>query len=137
MKRWRRRPMPLDGLVEAFLGGNQSVDDGMGVVAFEPAVGGHGAIAGAMSAGVHQDDAVTGAKKKFGLADDSDAVIGHSVEEKDPAAVRIRRPNKPATEYGAVGSTDVEVYALRAGLCEGGVAFPDEVRRESAAHGCR
>src|SRR5713101_5564260 len=135
MKRWRRRPMPLDRLVDVHLGGNQSVDDGTGVVAFEPAVSGDGAVAGAMSAGIHHDDAVTGAEKKFGLADDSDAVIGDAVEEKDPIAVVARRTDEPATKFNAVGSADVEVNLLRAGYGEGGVGVPDEVRRELAADG--
>jgi hypothetical protein len=54
----------------------KGVDDGAGVVAFEPAVGGDGAAAGAVGAGVHHDNAVAGAQQEFGLTDESDAVVG-------------------------------------------------------------
>ena len=52
--------------------GEQSVDDGLGVVAFKPSVGGDLAFAGAVGAGVHHDDVVTGAEEEvicFGSAD--------------------------------------------------------------------
>ena len=83
--------------------GEKSVDDGAGVVALEPAVGGDGAIAGTMGAGVHHDDAVTGAKQKFGMADHADAVVGDAMEEKDPVAVGMIGPDDPAAEEDAIG----------------------------------
>src|SRR6266436_8086264 len=113
----------------------ESVDDGAGVVAFEPAVGGRGAFAGAMGAGVHHDDAVTGAQEKFGLADDADAVIGDPVKKKHPASVGPGCGNFPAAEHYAVGSANVEVLAMPAGDGEGGVRFADEAGSQFAADG--
>ncbi len=82
------------------LGSAQRVEDGLGVVAFEPAVGGELAFAGAVGAGVHHDDAVAGAEEKFGLGDDADAVVGDAVEEEDPVAVGMIGADDPAAERG-------------------------------------
>jgi hypothetical protein len=117
--------------------GEQSVDDGLGVVAFKPSVGGDLAFAGAVGAGVHHNGAVTGAKEKFGLADDPDAVVGNAVEKEHPIAVGMVGADNPASEEDAVGGADVEVFAVAAGMGEGGVGLTDKVGREFAAHGMK
>src|SRR5271169_3912638 len=113
----------------------EGVDDGLGVVALEPAVGGEMAFAGAVGAGVHHDDAVAGTEEEFGLADDADAVIGYAVEEEDPGAIGAAGADDPAVEQDAIGGADVEVFAMAAGVGEGGVGFADEVWGELAADG--
>lgn len=93
------------------------------------------AFAGAVSAGVHHDDAVTGAKQELRLADDADAIIGDAVKEENPISVGIRRRDFPAAEHYAVGSADVEVFAVATGIGDGSVGFADEVGGEFAADG--
>ncbi len=93
------------------------------------------AFAGAVGAGVHHDDAVAGAKKEFGLADHADAVVGDAVEEEDPVAVGMVGADDPAVEEDAVGSADVEVFAVAAAVREGGVGFADKVGSEFAPDG--
>ncbi len=115
----------------------QGVDDGAGVVAFEPTVGGDGAAAGAVGAGVHHDDTVAGAQQKFGLTDDSNAVVSDAVEDKNPVAVGILRPDFPAAEKRSIRSLDVEVLTGCAGGGEARVGFADEIRRELAADGMK
>src|SRR5580765_4236730 len=115
----------------------KGVDDGTSVVAFEPAVGGDGAFAGAVGAGVHHDHAVTGAEEKFGLADNADAIIGDAVKEQDPASVGMLRTDDPAPKEDAVRSADIEVFALAAGKGERGVGFADEVGGECAPDGMK
>jgi len=128
-------PRPLHRYTGVHLGRNQRVDDGAGVVAFEPAVGGDGAAAGAMGAGVHHNDAVAGAQQEFRLTDDSDAIVGDAVEDENPAAIGILRPDFPATEKRSIGSLHVEVLAGCADGGEARVGFADEIGREFAANG--
>jgi hypothetical protein len=90
-----------------------------------------------VSAGVHHDDAVTGAKKKFGLADNADAIIGDAVEKENPTAVGMLGPDHPAAEENAVGSADVKVLAMATGDGERGVGFADQVRGELPANGMK
>src|SRR5258708_4984759 len=113
----------------------QGVDDGAGVVAFEPAVGGDGAAAGAVGAGVHHDDAVAGAQQEFRLTDDSNAVVGDAVKEEDPTAIGIFRADFPSAEKRSIRSLHVKVLAGCAGGGEGGVSFADEIGRQLAANG--
>ena len=121
--------------VAADFGPDQFVDDGAGVDAFEPAVGGGGAAAGAVGAGVHHDDAIAGAQQEFGLTDDADAVVSDSVEEEYPAAVGIFRADFPTTERRSIRCLHVEIFTAAAGDCEGGVGFAEEVGRQLAADG--
>jgi hypothetical protein len=58
----------------------QRIDDGAGVVAFEPAVRCDRTFARAVRAGIHHDNAVTGAEKEFGLSNDASAIVGDAVE---------------------------------------------------------
>lgn len=117
--------------------GEQSVDDRLGVVAFKPAVGGDLAFAGTVSAGVHHNDAVAGANEEFGLADHADAVVGNAVEEEHPVAVGMIGANNPAAKHDAVGSANVEVFAMAAGVREGGVGLTDQIGGEVAADGMK
>jgi hypothetical protein len=107
--------------------GEKGVNDGFGVVAFEPAVGADLAFACTVGAGVHHDHAVAGAEQEFGLADDADAVVGDAVEEEGPVAVGMVGTDDPAAERYAVGSANVEVFAVAAAVSEGGVGFADQV----------
>jgi hypothetical protein len=111
------------------------VDDGACVVAFEPAVSGDGAAAGAVGAGVHHHDAVAGAKQEFGLADDSDAVVGDAMKNENPTPVRVFRADFPAAKYRSIGSLHLEILAGRAGDGKRSVSFADEIGREFAADG--
>jgi hypothetical protein len=45
------------------------------------------------------------------------------------------RADDPAPERGTVGSADVEIFAMAAGVSEGGIGFADEVGGELAAYG--
>src|SRR5271168_2680500 len=92
---------------------NKCVDDGGGVAAFEPAVGGHGAVAGAVGAGVHHHDAVAGAEQQAGLTDAADAIVGDAVEDENPGAVGILWTNFPAAQRDAIWRGHVEVLTLR------------------------
>ena len=114
-------------------GREQRVDDGAGVVAFEPTVGGDGAAAGAVAAGVHHDDAVAGGQQKFRLADDADAVVCLAVEEEDPVPVWIFGADFPAVEQHSIRRADVEILAGRPTEGEGSIGFADEVGRKFAA----
>jgi hypothetical protein len=127
----------LHGVPPDQLGEDQRVDDGAGVVAFEPAVGGDGAAAGAVGAGIHHDEAVAGAEQELRVADDADAVVGDAVEEEDPIAVGILRADFPATENCSIGSTNVEILAGGTGDRQGNVGFVDEVGSQLAADGMK
>jgi len=113
----------------------KSVDDGAGVAAFEPAIGGDGATAGPVGAGVHHDNTVPGAQQKFRLADDSDAVVGDAVEKEDPAPVGFFRSDFPTPEERAIRRANVEVLAGCASEGEGSAGFADEIGRQFAANG--
>ena len=62
-------------------GGNEGVQDGTGVVAFKPAVGGNRSFAFAVGARVHEGDAIAGAEEDEGRLEDAHAVIGDPVEK--------------------------------------------------------
>ena len=111
-------------------GREKSVDDGFGIVAFEPAVGGHGAVTGAMRASIHHDYAVARAKEQLGLAKDADAVVGNTVKEQHPAAVGICGPYFPAAQRDAVRSADFEILTMRADPRERHVSFLGQIRCE-------
>jgi hypothetical protein len=113
----------------------QRVDDGAGVVALEPAIGGDGAAAGAVRSGVHHDDAVTGSQQKLRLTHDSDAVVGDAVEEEDPTAVGIFRTDFPAAEKRSIRGANVEILAGCPGDGEGGVGFANEAGSQLATNG--
>src|SRR5713101_9409343 len=112
----------------------QSIDDGAGVVAFEPAVGGNGAAAGTVGAGVHHDYAVAGPQQEFRLADYAHAVVRDSMEGEDPAPIGIFRAHFPAAEKGSVRGAHIEILARPAGDGEGGVGFANEVGSQLAAN---
>jgi hypothetical protein len=59
------------------------------------------------------------------LADHADAVVCHAVVQEDPVAVGMVGADNPAAEEDAVGSADLEVFAVAAGVREGGVGFAD------------
>jgi len=115
--------------------GEQGVDDGARVAAFEPAVGGDGAAAGAVGADVHHDDAVAGAQQEFRRSNDSDAVVGNAVEKEDPAAVGVFRAGFPATERGTIRCANVKILAGCAGDGEGSVGLTDYIGSQVAANG--
>jgi hypothetical protein len=113
------------------------VDDRARVVALEPAVGGDGALAGAVGAGVHHDHTVARAEQEFRLAYDAHAVVGHAVKEQHPRTVGIQGSDLPAAEKDTVRGTDVEILTLRVGDGKRSVGFPDEIRREFEADGMK
>ena len=113
----------------------ESVDDGASVIAFEPAVGGDGTAAGAVGAGVHHDNAVSGAQQEFRLTDDSHAVVRDAVEEEDPIPIGIFRADFPATEKHSIRSANLEILAACPSDGERGICFADEVRSQLAANG--
>src|SRR5713226_3807258 len=115
--------------------GEKRVDDGAGVIALEPAIGGDGAPACAVGASVHHDHAVTGAQQKFRLTNDTHAVVGNAVEEEDPVAIGVFRADFPAAEKRSIRRTYVKILASRPSDGEGNVGFADQIRREFAANG--
>src|SRR6266436_2457904 len=110
----------------------QSIDDGAGVVAFEPAIGGDGSAAGTVGAGVHHDHAVAGAQEEFRLADYAHAVVRDAMEDEDPAPIGIFRADFPAAEQGSVRGAHIEILAGRAGGGKGGVGFAKEIGSQLA-----
>ena len=74
----------------------ERVDSCARVFPFEPAIGGDRAFAVAVGARIHHHDGVAVLEKQFRLADDADAVIGDSVEQQNPGAIRFFRANLPA-----------------------------------------
>ena len=73
--------------------------------------------------------------RKLGVADHADAVVGDAVVEEDPVAVGMVGANNPAAEEDAIGSADIEVFAVAAAVGEGGVGFADEVGSDLATDG--
>ncbi len=134
MKR-RRRPLPLDRLITALLGGNQSVDDGARIVAFEPAVRGDGALARAVGADVHHNDAVAGEEKDAGVFENAHAVIRNAVENQCPIAVGVRGTDFPSSKQDAVRCANVKILAMSVDLTERGISFEDEIGSELPADG--
>src|SRR5205807_937703 len=104
----------------------ERVDDGAGVGALEPAISRHGTAAGAVGAGVHHDHAVAGSQQEFRMAQDSDAVVGDTVEEEDPIPIGNFRADFPAQEKRSIGSPNLE---------EGGLGLANQVGGELAANG--
>ena len=96
------------------LGGFQRIDDGARVVAFEPAVGGHRAFAGAVSAGVHHHHAVARQQQDAGVFEDSHAIVGDAVKKEHPIAVGLCGTHFPAAQKDAIGGAHVEVFAMDA-----------------------
>src|SRR5260370_29081558 len=134
MKR-RRRHLPLDRLITALLGGNQSVDDGARIVVFEPTVGGDGALARAVGADVHHNDAVAGEEKDAGVFENAHAVIRNAVENQYPIAVWVRGADFPSSKQDAVRCANVEIFAMSMDLAECGIGFEDEIGSELPAEG--
>jgi len=123
--------------VRGMFRGDERVEDGARVVAFEPAVGGHGASTFAVGAGVHQYDIVTGTEEEQRVFEDADAIVGDAVKNKNPRAVGLRSAHLPAAKKNAIGSGHGEGFAKRADLCEGGVGLLDEVGGERASNGMK
>ena len=113
----------------------ERVDDGAGVVALEPAISRHGTAAGAVGAGVHHDHAVAGSQQEFRLAQDSDAVVGDTVEEEDPIPIGNFRADFPAQEKRSIGSPNLEIFAGCPNDEEGGLGLANQVGGELAANG--
>src|SRR5260370_8848891 len=132
MKR-RRRPLPSDRLITALLGGNQSVDDGARIVVFEPTVGGDGALARAVGADVHHNDAVAGEEKDAGVFENAHAVIRNAVENQYPIAVGVRGTDFPSSKQDAVRCANVKILAMSVDLTERGISFEDEIGSELPA----
>jgi hypothetical protein len=80
-----------------------------------------------VGAGVHHHDTVAGAEKEFGVPHDPDAVVRDAVKEQNRTAIGMGRPNSPAAKHNAVGSTDLEVFAMGTGHSKRGVRFANEV----------
>jgi hypothetical protein len=59
---------------------------------------------------VHHHDAVAVAEQKFGVADDSSAVVGDAVEEQNPITRRRRRTNFPSPQLDAVFCSNGEIF---------------------------
>jgi hypothetical protein len=57
------------------------------VVAFAPAIAPDRSFALAMCAGIHQSNAVTGAKQEQCVFQDADAVVGDAVKQQYPRAI--------------------------------------------------
>ncbi len=111
-----------------FFGSFERVNDGAGVSALEPAVGGDVATAVAVGTRVHHDYRIAVLEEGFGLADDADAIVGNSVKEQHPGAVGIFRAHFPAAQDGAVGSFDDEIVAFAVRVLEAFVGVADKVR---------
>src|SRR5260370_21304755 len=134
MKR-RRRHLPMDRMITALLGGNQSGDDGGRIVGFEPTVGGDGALARAVGADVHHNDAVAGEEKDAGVFENAHAVIRNAMENQYPIAVGVRGTDFPSSKQDAVRCANVEIFAMSMDLAECGIVFEDEIGSELPAEG--
>ena len=71
------------------LGRFQCVDDGARIVAFEPAVSGHRAVARAVSAGVHHHHVVAGGQQYESVFEHAHAIVGDAVKKQNPVAARV------------------------------------------------
>ncbi len=119
--------------VGGMLGSDEGVEDGAGVLAFEPAVGGDGSIALAVGAGIHEDDGVACVQQDLGLIDHADAVIGDAVKRENPVAVGVSGANFPSAQSDAIASGDCEVFEVGAGRLETQIGLMDQVGSEQAA----
>lgn len=96
---------------------HQPVEPQVDVVAFEEAVGGKLAVAGAVGAGVGHKDRVVVIEQVFCVARHACPVVGETVEEDDGNAVGMRWSEKPCSEGDVVGSAEGDV------LQRGGVSM--------------
>ena len=69
----------------------QKVDPLVDVVALEQAVGGERAVAGAVGAGVGEEDGESVGEEELRVSGHADAVVAEAVEEEDGVAVGVVR----------------------------------------------
>lgn len=104
---------------------SQKIDPLVNVIAFYEAVGGEGAIAGTVGAGVGEKDGEAVGEEELGVAGHADAVVAETVEKKDGVAVLCARADEPGAEClavrggeGGVGEGGVDLLGLVAGICD-------------------
>ncbi len=98
---------------------DEKVEPLANVVAFEKAVGGEWATAGAMGARVGEKYGEAVSEEELGVSGHAGAVIAETVEKDDGIAVAVVGMDGPGTEDDRIGSGDGNV-------CEIGVQFASD-----------
>jgi hypothetical protein len=62
-------------------------------------------------------------------------IVGHAVKEQDPVAAGLRRPHVPPAKNASIGSSHIELFAMRVVLGKGDIRLLYKVRRQRAPHG--
>jgi hypothetical protein len=119
----------------------QQVEPLPNVVALEQTVGGERAAAGALRAGVGEEDAVAVSEQQVRVSGHADAVVAEAVKEDDGISVSVPRMDGPGTEHDRVGRGDGNVLQIGVegvgGFDHGGFIFERErtTRRVQCAVG--
>lgn len=105
----------------------QPVEPLPNVVALEQTVGGERAAAGALRAGVGDEDAVAVSEQQVRVSGHADAVVAEAVKEDDGISVGVPRMDGPGTEHDRVGRGDGNVLQIGVegvgGVDHGGFIF--------------
>ncbi len=86
--------------------GLQKIEPLVNVVAFKEAVGGDWAIAGAVGAGVGEENGESVGEEELGVSGHAEAVVAEAVKEEGGVAIGVMGTDDPGTERGVVGSDD-------------------------------
>lgn len=78
----------------------------MNVVALDQAVGGKGAVARTVGAGVGQEHGESVGEEELGISGHAEAVVAEAVEEKDGVSVGVVGMDGPGAEGDVVGRGD-------------------------------
>jgi hypothetical protein len=82
------------------------------VVVFEKAVGGEWAAAGAVSAGIGEQDGEAVSEEELGVSGHADTVIAEAVEKNNGVAVAVVRVDGPGAESDSVWRGDGDVFEV-------------------------
>lgn len=92
--------------------GGEKVEPLVNVVAFEEAVGAELAAAGAVGAGVWEEDGESVDEEELSVSGCAEAIVGEAVQEDDGIAVGVVRSDCPGTERDGVWSGDGNVFQV-------------------------
>jgi len=85
------------------LGGQNCIVDQARIVSFHPAVSRHRAIALALGARVHHDNAVAACEHESRVARLAAAIVPDAMQDNHPVAIRLFRAHFPSAKFRAVG----------------------------------
>jgi hypothetical protein len=88
---------------EGVLGGGQPVEPWMDIVAFDEAVAGKYAVAGAVGSSVGHEDRLAVIEQQLGVSSHADAVVAEALEEDDGIRVGVVWSEEPGPEGDVVG----------------------------------